>query len=86
MYAVGGIDLDVLTVKIADVTNRIEILKNDFPEPPELSFEDAKEIFSNAKELLTGDADNDQKRAILQSLISKIVLSGDNVEIHWRFE
>lgn len=86
LYAVGSIDLDVLTVKIADVTNRIEILKNDFPEPPELSYEDAKEIFSNAKELLAGDADNDHKRAILQSLISKIVLSGDSVEIHWRFE
>ena len=85
LYAVGGINLEELTVKVNDLSSRIEILKNDVPEEPELSFADAKEIFKSAKEYLTGDYDNDQKRAILQSLISRIVISGDNVEIHWRF-
>lgn len=85
LYGVGGINLEELTVKVNDLSSRIEILKNDVPEEPELSFTDAKEIFKSAKEYLTGDYDNEQKRAILQSLISRIVISGDNVEIHWRF-
>lgn len=85
LYGVGGINLEELTIKINDLSKRIETLKNDHPEMPELSFEDAKEIFNNAKEIFNSD-DTERKRAILHSLIKKIVLDGNNIEIHWRFE
>ena len=85
LYAVGGINLEELTIKINDLSKRIETLKNDHPEMPELSFEDAKEIFSNSKEIFSS-SDIERQRAILHSLIKKIVLDGNNIEIHWRFE
>ncbi len=85
LYAIGGIDLEDLTNKISDLSNRIETLKSDHPEMPELTFEDAKEIFRNAKEIINSE-DIERKRAILHSLIKKIVLDGNKIEIHWRFE
>lgn len=86
LYAIEGIDIADLTARLKDLDARIEVLKSDVPEVPELTLEEALDIFKSAEEYLTGDYDNDQKRVILQSLISRIVLSGDNVEIHWRFE
>lgn len=86
LYAVGGIELEELTIRINSVTERISLLKHDKPEPPELSFEDAKKIFEDAKSIFEEEGNIEQKRAILQSLIKKIVLNGDAVEIYWRFE
>ena len=86
LYAIGGIDLEALQIRINDLTERINTLKADKPAPPELSFEDAKYLFDNAKDIFENSDDMERKRAILQSLIKKIVLNGDAVEIHWRFE
>ena len=86
MYAVGGIELEALQIRINEITARIETLKADKPTPPELSFEEAKIIFNNAKEIFNSTNDIDRQRAILQSLIKKIVLNGNDIEIHWRFE
>lgn len=85
LYAVGGIDLEELQIKINAIDEKILGFKNDVPQEPELDFEKAKEIFSNAKSILE-TADVPQKRVLLQSLIKKIVLSGDEVQIYWRFE
>ena len=86
LYAVGGIEMEALTIKINDITAKIDKLRLDKQEPPELSFSDAKKLFSDAKEVFTGDYDTERKRAILTALIKKIVLSGDQIIIHWRFE
>ena len=85
LYSVGGLELEELQVKINAITDKLQKLKEDKPEPPELSFEDAKIIFSNAKSVFEG-SDVPQQRVLLQSLIKKIVLSGDEVQIYWRFE
>ena len=86
LYAVGGIELEELTIRINSLTERINLLRHDVPTPPELSFDDAKAIFNDAKRIFEQEGNTDEKRAILQSLIKKIVLNGDNVEIYWRFE
>lgn len=86
LYAIGGIEMEALTIKINDITAKIDKLRLDKQEPPELSFSDAKKLFSDAKEIFTGDYDTERKRAILTALIKKIVLSGDQIIIHWRFE
>lgn len=86
LYAVGGIELEALQIRINEITARIETLKADKPTPPELSFDEAKIIFNNAKEIFNSTSDIDRQRAILQSLIKKIVLNGNDIEIHWRFE
>ncbi len=86
LYSIGGIELEELTIRINSLTERINLLKHDKPEPPELSFEDAKKLFEDAKRIFEQEGNTEQKRAILQSLIKKIVLNGDAVEIYWRFE
>ena len=85
LYTVGGIDMEYLTTKINEIDTKIEQLKADVQAQPELSFEDAKKIFNNVKDVFEKD-DMQLKRAILSSLISKIVLSGEDIIIHWRFE
>ena len=84
LYAVGGIDLNELTIKIDALTTRINTLQADKPIDPELSFADAKRIVADAGTIIAGD-DMDVKRAFVSSLIQKIVLTGDQIEIHWRF-
>lgn len=85
LYAVGGINLEELTSRITLITDKLTTLKNDKPVQAELSFNEARKIFDNAKEVFdTGDIE--RQRLILQSLIKKIVIVGDNIEIHWRFE
>lgn len=84
LYAVGGLELEPLQIRINELSKRIETLKADKPEPPELSFEDAKKIFSNAKNIFDSGT-MEQKRVIVSSLIKKIVLTGNEIEIYWRF-
>ena len=86
LYTVGGIELEELTIRINSLTERINFLQHDKPTPPEMSFDEAKRIFQDAQRILEAESDTEQKRAILQSLIKKIVLNGDAVEIYWRFE
>lgn len=86
LYTVQGIDIDTLTKKINDINTKIEQLKDDNNDKPDLSFEDAKKIFENVEKILF-DSDNIlQQKAILQALIKKILLDGDNITIYWRFE
>lgn len=86
LYAVGGINLDELTIKINTISDKIEQLKNDKPVEPELSYEDAKKIFDNVRTHFKDDLSTDEQRAVLMSLIKKIVLKNDQILIYWRFE
>ena len=86
LYSVGGIELEELQVRINAISDKLLKLKNDKPEPPELNFEDAKKLFDNAKSVFSKSDNIPEQRVILQSLIKKIVLSGDEVQIYWRFE
>lgn len=85
LYAVGGIELEELTSKIDVITDKLMAFSEDKPEDPELTFQEAVDIFNNCRDILEGD-DIEAKRGILVSLINKIVLVGDTVEIHWRFQ
>lgn len=86
LYSVGGIELEELQVRINAISEKLLAFKNDKPQQPELSFEDAKRIFEDAKRIFADGGNVPQQRVILQSLIKKIVLNGDAVEIYWRFE
>lgn len=85
LYAVGGVDLELITLKLSEITQKLDELRNDKPIQPEMSYEDAKKIFNNAKAVLD-QADTKAQKAILNALIKKIVLKGNQIEIHWRFE
>lgn len=85
LYAVGTIDIEDLTARIDVITQKINMLQNDVPTMPELTLQETKDIVANAPAIFDG-GDMDTKRAFVSSLISKIVLSGNQIEIHWRFE
>ena len=84
LYAIGGIEVNDLTGRIEEISKKIDMLQNDAPVMPELTIEEAKAILADAGAIFDGD-DMDMKRAFVSSLISKIVLTGNNIEIHWRF-
>lgn len=84
LYAVGGIELADLTARVSIITDKIKTLQDDAPVYPELSLQDVKDIVEHAADILDGD-DMDARRAFVSSLIQKIVLTGDNIEIYWRF-
>lgn len=85
LYSVGGIDLEELTIRINAITKKLDDFRKEEVAPPELSFADAKKIFANVKEIFNTD-DTERQRAVLQSLIKKIVLDGNEIKIYWRFE
>ena len=84
LYTVEGISLDEVTSRINALTERINQLKAEKPTPPELSFEEAKKIFETVGDIFENGT-IEQQRAVLSSLIKKIVLVGKEIEIHWRF-
>lgn len=86
LYSVGGIELSELQKKINNITARIKVLKADKPQEPELNLIDTKMLLENAKDIFGKGDDLERQRAILQSLIKKIVINGDAIEIYWRFE
>ena len=53
-------------------------------EPSAIPFDLVKELIADAAQIWDY-ADELQKRRILQSLISKIVITEDDVEIEWAF-
>lgn len=86
LYSIGGINLEELTKKVDDLNKKIDTLKNDGNNEPELSYEDAKKIFSNVKDIFDNPDNISLQKAILSSLIKRIVLKGDDIIIEWRFE
>ena len=86
LYSVGGIELEELQIRINAISEKLLKLKNDNPAPPEMTFDEAKAAFSNAKIIFSQQDNTEQQRVVLQSLIKKIVLSGDEVQSYWRFE
>lgn len=53
-------------------------------EPSAMPFDLVKELIADAAQIWDY-ADESQKHRILQSLITKIVITDDNVEIEWTF-
>lgn len=87
LYQVDSIPLKILGEKINALYHEKSILEVTIAtvEKPEItSFDLVEEIISNAAQIWDY-ADEDQKRRILQGLIKRIVLIGDNVEIEWLF-
>lgn len=87
LYQRDDIPPDVLGEKINKLyTERTALQASITPqkEPEEVSVDLVSELLSDAAQIWDF-ADEAQKRRILQSLISKIILTDDNVEIVWAF-
>ena len=87
LYAMGSIDMDLISTKVADLNKtkaslQKEIDSLDVPEEDEMTTE---EIQSLANMINNKDITLQDKRNIIQSLIYYIEIDNEDVLIHWKF-
>ena len=87
LYALGTIDMDVISTKVSELNKTRTALQNelnslDVPDSDEMSVEEIQSIASmmNNENLTLQD-----RRNIIQSLIYYIEIDNDDVTIHWKF-
>jgi site-specific DNA recombinase len=87
LYALGTIDMDVISTKVAELNTiktalQKEIDSLDVPEEDEMTTEEIQSIAAmmNDEKLTLAD-----KRSIIQSLIYYIEIDNDDILIHWKF-
>lgn len=86
LYALGTIDMDVISDKVAALNDaKIRLNKEldvlDLPEENDIS----EEKIRNMASLMDDDLPLEKKRAIVQSLIRFIEIDGEDIIIHWKF-
>ena len=87
LYALGTIDLDVISDRVANLNNAKTALNKELDSmnvPEEKDVMTAEQIRSVAA-LMADDLPIEDKRNIVQSLIYYIEIDEDNVYIHWKF-
>lgn len=89
LYILENIPLQTLEVKTNELNEQrlkleeeLESLEEESSE--KLSKEEAEEIFQNFDAIIKR-ANFEEIRSVLAALIEKIVLDGEDIEIHWRF-
>ena len=87
LYAMGSIDMDLISTKVADLNKtktalQKEINALDVPDADEMTVEEIQSLASlmDDKNLALAD-----KRNIIQSLIYYIEIDGEDIHIHWKF-
>ena len=89
LYILENIPLQTLEVKTNELNEQRLKLEEELDSLEEensekLSKEEAEEIFHNFDDIIKR-ADFEEIRSVLSALIEKIVLDGEDIEIHWRF-
>ncbi len=87
LYQKDDIPADLLGENINKLYTEKTALQESIPsvhEPEAMPFDLAQELLSDAAQVWDF-ADESQRRRIMQSLISRIVLTDDNVDIEWAF-
>ena len=87
LYALGTIDMDVISTKVAELNKTKSALQKeidslDVPEEDEMTTEEIQSIAAmmNDEKLTLAD-----KRSIIQSLIYYIEIDNEKILIHWKF-
>ena len=87
LYRIDGIPPEILgenIKKLYDEKTALETKLKQAKELPTTSFDLVEELLSNATQVWDF-ADLSQKRRILQDLIDRIIIDGENVKIEWSF-
>ena len=87
LYAMGSIDMDLISTKVADLNKTKTSLQKeidllDVPEEDDMTTE---EIQSLANMINNKDLTLQDKRNIIQSLIYYIEIDNEDISIHWKF-
>ena len=87
LYALGTIDLDVISDKVAELNNTKTTLKKelDSMNVPDTTDVMTVEQIRSVAALMKDDLPLEDKRNIVQSLIYYIEIDEDNIMIHWKF-
>lgn len=87
LYALGSIDLDVISEKVADLNNTKTALKKELDSlnVPDTDSDMTEEQIREIASLMTDDLLLEEKRSIVQSLIYYIEIDEENILIHWKF-
>ena len=87
LYALGTIDLDVISEKVADLNGTKTALSKELDSLNVPTNEDVMtdEQIRNIAALMKDDLPLEDRRNIVQSLISYIEIDEENIIIHWKF-
>lgn len=84
LYQIGAIPLETITERVNVLSEEKTSLKKKIDAPDAVP---AADLFLEALEAYKAgfsDGDTDQKRLLISSLVERIVIDGQNVQIHWR--
>lgn len=88
LYQLGSIDISKISVRIEELNKEKDNLTKELEEQkmplPQLSVEETLNILSSAESVFQNGTPEEQQ-ALVRSLIKKIILNGDSMEIHWFF-
>lgn len=87
LYALGTIDLDVISDKVAELNNRKTALSKEMNSlnVPDTDNAMTDEQVRSIAALMKDDLPLEDKRNIVQSLIYYIEIDEENISIHWKF-
>jgi site-specific DNA recombinase len=87
LYALGTIDLDVISDKVATLNSTKSALSKelDSMNVPDAESTMTDEQIRDIAALMQDDLPLEDKRNIVQSLIYYIEIDGENIFIHWKF-
>ena len=87
LYALGTIDLDVISTRVADMNNTKTALNKELASlnAPTKETKMTDEEIRNTAALMRDDLPLEEKRDILQALIRYIEIDEDEILIHWDF-
>ena len=87
LYALGTIDLDVISNKVAELNSTKTALKKELDSlnVPNTENKLTNEEIRSIAELMKDDLPLEDKRNIVQSLIYYIEIDEENIIIHWKF-
>ena len=88
LYLDGGFSLDKLNMKRKELSEQRERLERELagtvPKKADITIGDAKWALTDLS--CIHDLDYETQKIIVNKLISKVVLTVDTAEIHWRFK
>lgn len=88
LYTLGEFSFDEINSKAAALNEQKKKLKNELQNDnenvPKLTRKEALEIMSKLSEL-TASESLKERRELVQALIDKILIDGENIRIYWRF-
>ena len=84
LYAIDGIDLEHLREKIAVIDKRLTPLIAPPKEPQGLPLDEARNLVQSSRDVFA-KGDMEESRRLVGSLVKKIMLHRDRIQIEWNF-